>query len=87
MANANLKADKFAAEKDRMEKETESARSSTVSSEQEMDELRSKVVDLETMKIDFLRIKEEVDVKESEIEDKIRENAVLQVTKLARLNN
>ena len=87
MANANLKADKFAAEKDRMEKETQSARSSTVSSEQEMDELRSKVVDLETMKIDFLRIKEEVDVKESEIEDKIRENAVLQVTKLARLNN
>jgi hypothetical protein len=63
-----------------MEKESESIRSSTVCSEQEMEELRSKVVDLEKVKIDLLRIREEVDVKESEIEDKIRENEVLKVS-------
>ena len=77
MANANLKADKLASEKDRIEK----GRSS---SEQEMEELRSKVVDLENVKIDLIRIKEEVDVKESEIDEKIRENEVLKVNTIVQ---
>lgn len=80
MANANLKADKLSAEKDRIEKESVAFRNSIEGGEKEIESLRSKITELESVRNELIRLKEDVDVKDSEIEDKIRENEVLQVS-------
>ena len=82
VANANLKADKISAEKDRFEKEIEEVRQSSKLGDEETELLRSKLSELESVRKELNRIKEEVDIKDSEIEDKIRENEVLKVIRV-----
>jgi chromosome segregation ATPase len=82
VANANLKADKISAEKDRFEKEIEEVRQSSKRGDEETESLRSKLSELESVRKELNRIKEEVDIKDSEIEDKIRENEVLKVIRV-----
>jgi len=41
--------------------------------------MKSKLAELETSKNDVIRLKEEVDLRESEIENKSRENDILTV--------
>ncbi len=82
VANANLKADKISAEKDRFEKEIEEVRQSSKLGDEETESLRSKLSELESVRKELNRIKEEVDIKDSEIEDKIRENEVLKVIRV-----
>ena len=79
VANANLKADKISVEKDRLEKEVDEIKQSSKLGDEETESLRSKLSDFESVRNDLIRIKEEVDIKDSEIEDKIRENEVLKV--------
>jgi hypothetical protein len=85
MANANLKADKAVAERDRLEKEMEERRSAVKVNDEELEHLRSKLSDLERAQNEVLRMKDELDLKDSEIEDKIRENEVLKVPLLSGL--
>jgi predicted nucleic acid-binding Zn-ribbon protein len=80
VANANLKADKVSAEKDRLEKDLESNRSSVEETAEELVRLRSKVHGLESLKNEVIRLKEDIDLKDSEIEDKNREVEVLEVS-------
>ena len=80
VANANLKADKVSAEKDRLEKELHLNRSSVEETAEEVVKLRSKVHDLEGLKNEIFRLKEDIDLKDSEIEDKNREIEVLEVS-------
>jgi len=79
VANANLRADKVTAEKDRFERELAQMKSTDNSRDAEIEQLKSKLGELETTKNDLIRLKEEVDLKESEIENKSRENEILMV--------
>ena len=80
VANANLKAEKVSAEKDRLEKDLDSNRASVEESAEEVANLRSKVHDLEGLKNEAIRLKEAIDLKDSEIEDKNRDIEVLEVS-------
>jgi hypothetical protein len=86
VANANLRADKVTAEKDRFERELAQVKSTDNSRDAEIEQLKSKLVELETTKNDLIRLKEEVDLKESEIEDKSRENEILMVDNVKNLD-
>lgn len=86
VANANLKAEKVSAEKDRLEKDLDSNRASVEESAEEVANLRSKVRDLEGLKNEAIRLKEAIDLKDSEIEDKNRDIEVLEVSGAEVLN-